>query len=61
MYLRTYQLVCKRLEMVIPRGSAVVLVLLPLSSLLLSAEGAAEAELVTWKCDNGTYYATNST
>ncbi|CAM0913316.1 unnamed protein product [Alopecurus aequalis] len=47
--------------MEIARASSAVLVLLSLSSLLRSAAGAARAELVTWKCDNGSYYAGNST
>ncbi|OEL34383.1 putative cysteine-rich receptor-like protein kinase 9, partial [Dichanthelium oligosanthes] len=41
---------------------AVVVLFMPLScSLLPSAGAATAAELVTWKCDNGTYYAANTT
>uniref|UniRef100_A0A453DRV4 Gnk2-homologous domain-containing protein n=1 Tax=Aegilops tauschii subsp. strangulata TaxID=200361 RepID=A0A453DRV4_AEGTS len=42
--------------------AAVVLLLLSFSSFPKpSAGSAARAELVTWKCDNGTYYGENST
>ncbi|RLN39807.1 hypothetical protein C2845_PM01G32970 [Panicum miliaceum] len=38
-----------------------VVLLIPLSCSLLPSAGAAGAELVMWKCDNGTYYAPNTT